>query len=278
MKNFSEELLQKIETFPCLPHAVIDIIRSTNDDNMEVNDLVKIIDSDLGMLTSVLKLANSARYNSFGKVASTQRAIMLLGSNTIRHLALLGGTSAHLKKTCGKGLDFNKFMSHSIGVACCAKHLAKRCNENQDVAFISGLLHDIGQLFLAGYMPVEMVEINNYQKEHNCHASIAETEILGVNHAWIGSQMTKAWLFPAAISDGIEHHHAAQYMHPTKIADIIHVAEVLSHALDLGSLGIVPPLAPNALTRLNITFNSLLPDFSAIEDEHTCLAHDLSYS
>lgn len=219
------------------------------------------------MLAGVLKLVNSPRYGAKGGVVSTQQAVMILGFNAVRNLACLGGVSSHFQKNCRDLFDFKKFMRHSIGVACCAKFIAKRLRFSPDAAFVAGLLHDVGQLVVAVTLTDELHAVMEYKKQHDCHIAEAERVVLGMDHAQIGAHLANKWNFPMVIGEAIGGHHQVFDEGTSRMADIVHVAEVLSHALDIGSSGQVPPLSHAAMLRLELSFQDVKAHFDEIEEE-----------
>ncbi|MCK9202374.1 MAG: HDOD domain-containing protein [Gallionella sp.] len=268
----TEEILGAVESFPSLPQAVVEIIRSIDDDSMTPQLLTRKIESDLGMLAGVLKLANSSRYAVRGGVSSPQQAVTILGFNAIRNLACLDGLSSHFRENSHDDFNFGKFMRHSIGVACCAKFIARRIHLNPDIAFVAGLLHDVGQLVVAVTLPGELHAVMEYKKRQDCHISVAEHAVLGIDHAGIGAHLVDRWNFPSAIGEAIGGHHHVFDDVSSRMADTVHVAEVLSHALDFGGSGQVPPLSHGAMMRLELSFQQMQSHFGEIEDEYSDFA------
>lgn len=264
----TEEILGAIEAFPSLPHAVVEIIRSIDDDSVSPMQLARMIEGDLGMLTGVLKLANSSRYAVRGGVASVQQAVPVLGFNAIRNLACLEGVASHFRKNSSADFNFENFMRHSIGVACCAKFIARSIRQNPDIAFVSGLLHDVGQVVVAVTLPDELRAVLGYKRIHDCHVSVAERAVLGMDHAEVGAHLASRWNFPSVISETIGGHHRVFEEVSSRMADVVHVAEVLSHALDFGCSGQVPPLSQGAMLRLELYFQHVRAHFDEIEDEY----------
>lgn len=271
-----EEILKAVESLPSIPKSIAEIIRTIDDDNTTSEMLSAKIEGDLGLLTGVLKLVNSSRYAVRGGVTSPQQAVMVLGFNSIRNLACMEGISDYVRKNSNKGFNFEKFMRHSVGVACCAKRIARQVKLNPEIAFVSGLLHDVGQLAMAITLPHEYRLVEEYQKFHDCHLAIAEQAVLETDHAQIGAHLVNLWNFPPEIGEAIEcHHKMFDTESDSRMADLIHVSEVLSHALDLGMTSQVPPLCDNALLRLGLSLLEVRPLFDEIEDEYDDLTQML---
>lgn len=274
-----EILLNKINAFPVMPHAVAEIVRSIDDDCLFLGDLEKKIESDTGMLTGVLKLVNSARYNIPGGVSTTRQAILVLGSNAIRSLACIGGVSGFFEQQNKTNFDIKKFMLHNIGVACCAKHIARLCGVNQDIAFISGLLHDVGVFFEVTALPAEFLVVTDYMRSYDCDRLEAEQVVLGVNHATIGSMLAKSWNFPESISEAIANHHQITAESVSSLNCVVHIANVLAHGLDLGGRGDqVPQLSSFALDYLTLDLKRVSHLFNEIETEFDEYTYTLGFS
>lgn len=263
------QILRATESFPSIPYTVAGIIRTLDDDNTTSDMLAKKIESDVGLFTDILKIVNSPRYAVGGRVAHAKQAVVILGFNAIRNLACMAGIVSHFRRNSDEAFDFLQFVLHSIGTACCAKAMAKRAKLNPDIAFISGMLHDVGQLAVAAVLPDEWRMVIDYKKLHDCDSNEAEQAVLGVDHARIGAHLVRCWNFPTEIGEAIGcHHQHVTDMSSSRMADLLFVAEVLSHALDFGAKGRVPPLYESTMLRLGLSFQQLTPLFYEIEDEY----------
>lgn len=267
------KMIEAIESFPSMPYAVVEIVRSIDDESMTPQLLSRKIESDLGLSAGVIRLANSSRYGITGGVETIQQAVTILGFNAVRHLACLEGISNHLRNHAdGNGFELENFMRHSIGVGCCAKLIARMSGQNPDTGFVAGLLHDVGQIVEAATLPEEFRAMLAYKKQHDCHISFAERRTLNMDHAELGGHLARYWNFPAVICEGISGHHRVFDEVPSAMADVIHVAEVVAHALDLNGFDLVPPLSHSAMTRLDLSFRKIRAHFHEIEDEYGDMA------
>jgi len=251
----------------------MEIMRRIDDDNFSIDSLVQQISNDIGLTTSILKMANTHRFSMHGGIASVHDAVMLIGFKQIRDMVYLAGTMNSIPQHNLSQFSYINFWRHSIGVGVCAKVLAKHVLSKEfgvspDIAFISGMLHDIGQLALAVAAPNEFHQVMDYRASHDCRGFEAEQAVLGMDHAQIGSHLAKKWGFPQIIYDAIEKHHMPDVAPTSPMSDLIHVSEVLCHALEIGYSGhAMPPLSDHAMFRLNINFLQLKPFFAQIECE-----------
>lgn len=274
----SEEILKAVGTLPSLPKAVTGLMRMIEDENSTASMLAKQIEADAGLLGSILRLANSPRYMARGGIATASEAVVVLGFDAIRNLVCVAGVADYFRKNGGDGsFDHERFLRHSAGVACAAKLLAAHVGQDSETAFAAGILHDIGQLALAAAAPDEFRMVLDYQRQKDCLIVEAEHAVIGVDHTQIGVHLADQWNLPAEICEAIEYHHQSPgscAIH-SPIADLAHVAEVLAHALELGTADQVPPLSDGAMLRLGLSLAQVAPLLDEIEAEYSDYAHML---
>ena len=264
-----DEILKNVERLPTMPKAVTEIIRCLDDDSIEIDTLVKQISSDIGLATRILRLANTPQFSVHGGIATVHDAVMLVGFKQIRDMVCVVGVKESFPQSKSITFDYAQFWRHSIGVAVCARILANLVRLSPDTAFISGMLHDIGQLALILAAPDEFRMALDYRASHDCQIYEAEQEVFGMDHAKVGAHMFKKWDFPQIICDAVEMHHMPDTAHTFLMSDLIHVSEVLCHALEIGNEEhAIPPLSDQAMSRLGISFSRLKPYFAQIECEY----------
>jgi HD-like signal output (HDOD) protein len=157
--------LEKNEDLPTLPVIMTKLIDAINDENSSASDLTKIMINDPAMSARVLKMANSAFYGLRFQVDNLKRAIVVLGFETVRMLAL----STTILDLFGsrKQLAFEPedFWLHSLGAAKSAQLLGTKIKTEivRDTLFTAGLLHDIGKYVLALTLKDEYKSIKRKQ-------------------------------------------------------------------------------------------------------------------
>lgn len=272
-----DEILNAAGALPSLPKAVTGLMRTIADESATSSMLAKQIEADTGLLTSVLRLVNSPRYMARGGISTASQAVVVLGFNAIRNLVCVAGVAEYFQKNGAGVFDHEQFLRHSAGVGCAAKLLAMHAGQDQDVAFAAGMLHDLGQLALAATAPGEFRMVLDYQKKNDCLISEAEQAVIGMDHTQIGAHLANIWNLPAEICEAIEYHHqvAGSCSLHSPIADLVHVAEVLAHAMELGSIDQVPPLSDSAMLRLGLSLAQVEQSFGEIEAEYNDYAQML---
>ena len=200
-----------IEKMPSLPTTVSKILQLCNDPKTSPADLNKLISLDPVLMGRVMKLINSAYYSLSQKVTSLVRAIIMLGINTVKNLAL---STAVLSQLGGKknfhALNMEGFWRHSICVGVTAKLIAKgRKVDPKDLEeyFIAGLLHDIGKVPLNNRLSKQYIEVFTESERRRIPLYLAEEGSFGLDHADVGKLIVENWKLSEEIQDVVLFHH-----------------------------------------------------------------------
>lgn len=251
------EVLAAVRQLPSLSVVVTDLLASLNRENMDTASLVSKIAQDQGLAARVLRVANSAFYGLGSRVSGVNEAVVVLGFHAVRSMALAAGIINAFPPGVGGRFDRLAFWQHAVGTGVCARVLAARLGKDAEAAFTAGLLHDIGKLAMHVYYP-EVFE--SVLASRGTDKALIDTErlVLGFDHAAVGYEVARNWHFPPAIGQAIRDHHQPDAA-PTFYTDVVHVANTLCCALDIGSGGddLVPPLAPGAWERLGLGWERL---------------------
>src|SRR5215510_4363841 len=123
--NVERDLKNYIKTMPSLPTSLVKVLEICNNTQTSPADLNHVISLDPVLVGRVLKLINSAYYGLGQPVTSLARAIIMLGINTVKNLALSTTVMGNLSsKEKSLGLDMEGFWRHSLCVGVSAKLLA----------------------------------------------------------------------------------------------------------------------------------------------------------
>jgi len=284
------DFLKKVKDLPTISAVANEINVANKNDSLTAKSLGTIIARDPALTATVLKLANSAYYGMAQQITSTERAVTILGFDTIKNLALAIAVFHVFKNQEGQLLDLKGLWYHSLGVGLAAKHLALHspmlaCDKAlPEQAFICGILHDIGKIAFAQNLPVEMAEILRQTRSGTIVQHEIEKTILGFNHQKAGQAMANAWNFPEEYQTVIRLHHApsataisdnpkvaalvmAVYL-GNKIAKALHLGESTDPHMakvtpeDLRSLGINKKELPEIVQEIRSEYDQCLEAWS----------------
>jgi HD-like signal output (HDOD) protein len=249
------KLLATRKEFESVRTAAAPILALSNRSSASIHDLAAIIENDPELTGRILRMANSGFYGFRRKIDSVPRAIVLLGWNAVKMIALgsslLGRMSA---------IDHRLFI-HSARTSQIARFLATEGNfyKVEEIGMV-GLLHDFGKVIFELFFPGNYTRIRQYAIDHGLPTHVAERETFGIDHGQLGGWTLEEWKLPENITDSVTRHHVfdPKTYHARKTA-VIHLADVLAFATDYRgpSWEKVPELAPEALKALRYTEDDL---------------------
>lgn len=240
-----QEMLAHIDDLPSLPAVVMDLLNSIDEEGVEIGVIAKKVSLDQALTAKTLRLANSASYSKQVKVTTLAQAITFLGMATVRNLITTAALTGCFPQSQVRGFDYKAFWRHSLATALCAKALARHLRFNQDYAFTAGLLHDIGRLVLVTQFPEQYGKASAWRDAYDSQHLLAERTILGVDHVDAGKALAAHWNFSGTLQLAIANHHQPEAVGAGFLATIVHVADCITHALDLAQVKeeIVPPVS-----------------------------------
>lgn len=202
-------VVARIYDLPSFPGVIRKLTAVAEDPNSSAKDLASVMAQDQAISAKILKLVNSAFYGLQRPVSSLQHAVSLLGYNSVRSLAL----SVSVFNAFGAGghagrFTYSQFWQHAVAAGIGARTVARLGQiVHPDEAFTAGLVHDIGLLLEARYLPKEFGAAVAMAVENNAPLRAAEIEVFGVDHPLIGGWLAEVWRLPEPVRDAIVFHH-----------------------------------------------------------------------
>lgn len=266
-----EEIVQKVDELPSLPHVAYHVLKLTSDPKTTIPELASAISADQVLTAKALRMANSAYYGYARRIFSIEDALVILGFNTVRDLVLAASVYNVLDRELqGYFLPKGELWRHSMGTALLARLLARKLAAPlADQAFIAGLLHDIGKIILNYYMKDKFAQVIAMVEEENIPFMIAENRILGFDHAAVGARVAEKWNLPDELVEAIANHHQpGEAKMNAKLSSIVHVADAasMSMGIGLGGDGMLYPFEDFAVQELSLTREILDDTMSKMAD------------
>jgi HD-like signal output (HDOD) protein len=210
--NESERRVREyVGGMPSLPTTVAKVLEVCNNPKTSPIDLDRVIQLDPVLMGRVLKLINSAYYSLGTQVTSLVRAIIMLGVNTVKNLAL---SSAVLDRVSSKkdfrALNMDAFWRHSLCVGVTAKLIAKARGidpKGLEEYFAAGLLHDIGKIPLNNALADDYVRAMSTADRERISLVVSERQVIGIDHCEAGGIVAQNWKLTGAIADTVRWHH-----------------------------------------------------------------------
>ncbi|MDQ6989595.1 MAG: HDOD domain-containing protein, partial [Mariprofundaceae bacterium] len=182
--DLQNKLEALVDAMPAFPQSVHRVLELTSDVNCAPKDVVQAIEHDPVMTAKMLKLVNSAFYSLPRKITSMNHAVVYVGVNTVKNMALSIATVGMLPKTNQAGMDMSAFLLHALATASIARQLAQQLAQEVDRQafdavdfFVAGLLHDFGKVVLVRAMPEDFAKAVQLAKTAGRNLVEVEQEI-----------------------------------------------------------------------------------------------------
>jgi HD-like signal output (HDOD) protein len=206
--------IREISHIATLPEVTLKIIELVEDPKSTATDLHKVIAGDPALSSRILKVVNSSFYGLPGQIASINRAIVLLGLNAVKNIAI----AASLAKLFRGGDLTTRFSAkqlweHSNACAAACKIIVDSLKMGlADEAFLAGLMHDIGIMVEMQYDRQKLIQVVESLGVNNAGVPLmsmleAEETVFQANHQHFGSALCAKWKFPRCLELVSGHHH-----------------------------------------------------------------------
>lgn len=215
-----------LENFPVLSESRNRVVRLVRERPDAVGDVVQAVESDVALVTTVLRVANRVAAKSRGKIASVPAAVEALTPEGVERLASAANVFDFFERIPGWDAQPERFRLHAVATQAAAERVAREMDyPDRDALLTSALLHDIGKLVLVHAYPSypERVHGTARTPEERVHAERRE---LGVDHGLVGGVLARRWGLPGSLATAIERHHADD---ATGEAAIVRLADMLAH-------------------------------------------------
>lgn len=220
---------------PSMPQVLVQLIDKSHEPEVNLSEIAGIVDKDAAISAKLLQLVNSAFIGARRSFTNLEQAVVYLGGDTIRNLAISLSVQQVFRRVESNGLlSVDRYWHHSLVNALLARNIAVTTAYNNPAeAYLAGLLHDIGKLLLwmafpGKYAPLLLKGV----RCHNSRLAFLEEEKFQVNHCTAGAWLCEEWRLPTLLADAIRYHHhpieeVEQALPLTRIACL---ADLLSHS------------------------------------------------
>ncbi len=203
------ETLIETQEFATLPPVATKVLQLLEDDNIDIRDISKVIETDASLTLKLLRVANSPLYATRNEVNTIHQAIITLGLNRLTNIVL--GVSIFSKFLMSSQKQIAELMKRFWWHASCTGMVAKSLSTKIDKfykenEFIGGLLHDIGKLAMLQFDPIKYQKVVELVQSEHITDIEAENEVFTVSHDQVGAEIAKLWKLPSELTTIITHH------------------------------------------------------------------------
>lgn len=236
-----QDIIAKVGNLPSLPAVAARINCEIENEAMSAKGLGAIISEDSALSAHTLRLSNSAFYGMPRQISTIEKAVMVLGFDAVKNLALSVSIFAFFRTGVSPSIDVMGMWNHSLGTAVSARALVGLTNSKlAEHAFLFGIIHDIGKVVLVNHCLKDMEEVARLIQAEGISQEEAESQVLGFSHQKIGALLLKEWKFPEGLIAGVKLHHdlppevKAFDQDTSHLVRALCVANQLAKALGLG--------------------------------------------
>jgi putative nucleotidyltransferase with HDIG domain len=260
-----QRIIRDTKSLPTLPGLISKLGALTKDNKVSAQEIARVVSMDQVLSAKVLRLVNSAFYGFSRRVSTVSNALILLGVDVVKSLAISSSIFEIMEQNV-VGL-----WEHSMGVAVAANIISRELKlPEPEETSTAALLHDIGKVIIRIRLQGDYNQLTVQIKEKGLMMVEAERELFGTDHAEIGEWIARTWLLPEKLIEPIACHHDVEQssLQRTKTS-VVHIADVLIKASAFGFSGddIVPQIQPAAWNKLGLTEPVLEQIIEKVEDK-----------
>jgi HD-like signal output (HDOD) protein len=220
---------------PVFNPIAMELLQLKDSNTASAQQIADVILRDQALASRILQVANSAYYGGLSQVGTLSGAVMRLGMNRIASLAMV---AAQLQAHAGVSERFVVLMpdlwKHSFACAVGARWLATETGHEAQAeeAFLAGLLHDIGELFLVKVL--DNIAAQNGDGQRATMTKALVTEIQTSLHNEIGDRLMREWNLPERYAQVARDHHLDVFDESEWLLAIVRLMDVVCIKMGIG--------------------------------------------
>ena len=234
MLETARQMVTQIDDLPTIPVVATQVLQLLDDPDVNVDKVADLMLTDQVMTARVMKMVNSPIYRPSHEVTSLKRALVYLGIHHIKEIAL---TSSFISAFEDKGgvIDISTFWVHAFGVGMVSKIIAEKIHyRDLEKAYLSGVIHDIGEVVLSYYKPEQFAAILETIRQKPVRLVDMEEQEFKTTHNEIGFCIAEKWNFPEAYREVILYHHnPREAVNDPVLCSIVNLADLFCSVRDL---------------------------------------------
>lgn len=204
------ELVERAGDLAALPQVVMQVIGLTGSPSVHATDVERLVGNDQALAAKLLTLANSSYFGLPKRVSSLHEAVVFLGFNAVRNLALtITSFNLFLGKSDHDSLVRRDLWKHALGTGLCGRLLASAVPGAaiSEQIYTAALLHDIGKTLLWEHFPQDYDHAVSVSRRTGLPLFQIERDYLPFTHTEVGEALAHKWNLPDGLVEAIALHH-----------------------------------------------------------------------
>lgn len=224
---------------PPIPDVMLQLAERIDNPTISIDEIIECI-TDQILVSKILRICNSPYYAHLGHVSSLKEAVVFIGLKSLMSIITVHAISSFSPRN---GKEIKKILQHCLVCGMIARQITRDMGGNSELAFICGLLHDIGKTILLDMLSDYML------------LPEARDRLIEENHAEVGFLLAEKWNFGSDIKEIIRYHHS-----PEQAVEHVRLAEVVSLSNAMADLNCQPEEI------MDMTFTSLELSQISVDD------------
>jgi HD-like signal output (HDOD) protein len=231
--------LQRIDLVRSPPMILQEILAVVEDPRAGAKEVQVIVERDMSCSVKLLKLANSAYYGFSRQVKTIREAIVIIGLDGVKNVAMSLSVAESFVKGTPQERDFLKNLwIHSMATATAASVLCRRFPKfPSSMAYCAGLVHDFGKVILQQHFGATYALVVEAAKEEFLDMATAERNLLGVDHATVGGWIGESWDLPDTVTRVLNGHHSSGPWEKGDVLALVVAADAAAYESGIGHGG-----------------------------------------
>jgi HD-like signal output (HDOD) protein len=226
--------IKECPTLPTLPRVAIEILNLAEDPNVALPAMARILSQDAALVAKMLKTVNSPFYGLSHTVSSIDHALVVMGLEGVKTIALGFSLVTDLKAAKPRGgFDHLAYWRRSVYAATAARIFAEQFGVVMiEESFLAALLMDVGMLALDQVLGQEYHQVTSRAPSH---AGLAPLEMakLGMTHADVVKALAEHWKLPEVLAVPMANHHKPQELEDSSVKDVAQVVWLAGRVADI---------------------------------------------
>lgn len=261
---------------PAIPQVLLDLMEIFQSSHFAFEDLTHIISRDVSLSSKVLSAANSSFYRQWGELKDLNRVLVVLGLNTLKTLVMTSAVQQFFSQIPASRLQYlDAIWLRSLSCAHIARRLATlTAYEAPDQAYLTGLIHRLGQLVLLQCFPKDYSALLN---EHSIDIDTPqEKRTIGTTHNEIAAYLLETWKMQSFMADAVlfQNHPVQSILDSPPLVKLINLASSLSRLNDKNA----PKLYEQAYVLFGLNQALVETMLSELDDEIAATANSVGLS
>jgi putative nucleotidyltransferase with HDIG domain len=228
---------RNLQSIPSLPNVLNTVNSLLDDPATSLQEIGKVLSTDEGLASRVLKLVNSAYYGLPRMVSTIPLAMTILGAKAVKSHVVNIAYSDLMCNLAGNSEEYSLLWRHALSTGSWARAIATKSGEvDPEEAFTAGLIHDVGQALCLRFRPDAYGKLVREAYKSGKPLLGVEKEVVGIDHTRLGAWAASRWRLPEPLVNAVAWHHDPGLVDEEsgdiyRLVRVIHMADIAARAM-----------------------------------------------